>query len=431
MANNLSRVQNKVSKEIFFQFSQTGKISQNIEFRNDMISAQENTGATVVLRRPTMVDVTQTAFNAGLYDASSTVTPAPIPSAPTYTAIQDATIQLTVSQKFTVNLNRSLDELAVNMSSEQANERVIKPAVRRLRRLVDQYIGSLALLGSGQVVGTPGSYSATPLTQYAIAAGVLNNRGLAPEDPRVALTPEAVGVTLQTSQQALFNPGRSIDKLYTQGLMGEYSGLDFFRTPLLPTDPALAAQSGVTTTAAQAGGTVWTPTFTVAITGLTAGLNGSSTGLVGRLVSFSNAGTPVRFVNPDLKIDTGITATFVVVSHTTVSGTACTLTLSECLVSSGPYQNVTAGISSGATVTFLNSTASSTPGLVFAKNAIVGISPKFNLPTGLDYSAQEEVNGINIAIIESHDPYTFTKIHAIQCMIGAAVVIPEGLVRVY
>lgn len=430
MANNLSRVQNKVAKEIFFQFSQTGQISKNIEFRNELISAQDNTGATVVLRRPTMVDVNQQAFTPGLYDAANQIV-APIPSAPTYTTINDAGVPLTVSQKFIVNLNRSLDECTVNMSSEQATERVIRPAVLRLRRLVDQYVGKLALLQAGQIIGTPSSYSATPLTQYANAAALLNNRGLDPAYDRAAITPESVGVTLQTSQQTLFNPQRNVEKLYREGTMGQYSGLDFYRSPLLPTDPSLVAQSGVTTTAAQTGSTLWTPTFTVAITGLTAGLNGSSTALVGSIVSFANTGVAIRWVNPDLKTDTGTTATFVVVAHTTITSTACTLTLSEPLISTGAYQNVTTGITSGATVTFLNATTTTTPGLVFAKNAIVGVSPKFNLPSGLDYSAQEEVDGINVAIIESHDPYTFTKIHAIQCMIGAAAVIPEGLVRVY
>lgn len=432
MAGNLVKVQNKVAKEIFYQFSQTGEISKNISWRSDLFSAQENTGATVSVRRPAMVDISSVGFAPGTYDASNS-TASTIPSAPTYTGVTDAIVPLSITKKFVVNLNFALDEVTVNLSKEQANERYIMPAVRRMRRLVDNYIGGVALLSAGQVIGTPGSYSSTPLEQFAAAQALLNNRGLDMSDPRVALTPEVVGSKLQTTQAALFNPVKSIERLYRRGEMGEYAGFDFYRSPLLPSDPGFTLPTGCTVAALTAP-TVWTPTTTISVSGMTPSSAAANT-YAGGLVKFTQSGgAPLNWVNPDTKVDIGVSGTFAIVSHSAISGGAGTFVISEPLIGgSSPYQNVNATLGAGSTMTFLNSTstAGSTPSLVFDKKAIMAASPRLNLPKGLDYYAQEEVDGVNLSVIESHDPYTFTKIHALQCIIGASVYLPEGLVRVY
>lgn len=417
MANNWG-TQALVAKEIFFQFGQVGKIARNIDWRSEDFDAADNVGASKSYRRPTISAVTQTTPTAA----------GNVPSAPSYTDLVDPLVPLVISQKFVSNFQIGVDDLTLRVTREQALERHIKPTVRRMARMIDSYLGGIMLANAGQVIGTPGSNAtgATLMSNFAQAQGLLNWRGREDDGDSVVITSETAANNLVTAQLTQFNPNEQISKLYRQGLMGEYAGFQFYRSPLLPADNVSAAPSvaGVVSGAGQ-GSTTWAAnTTTIAVTGITPSSGTYKAGTKIRL-------TGVNWVNPDTKVDTGILATFVLAADATITAGAATLVLAEPMIISGPHQNVTGAPANNAPVINLSVTSGAIPSLAFSRKAVIAASPKLALPRNLDFKEQENVNGINISLIESHDPYTFTRIFSIQALVGACTHLPEHIVSVY
>lgn len=73
----------------------------------------------------------------------------------------------------------------------------------------------------------------------------------------------------------------------------------------------------------------------------------------GDVFTLANSGTPINAVHMITKQDTGQPMTFRVIS----GGGTANLVVSPKIIATGPYQNVTAGASNGATLTFLNTVA--------------------------------------------------------------------------
>ena len=416
MANNWG-TQSLVAKEILYQFSQVGKVARNVDFRTEEFKPDNNAGQSRTFRRPTINDVTQT-------------TPAAVggvAGAPTYSDLAEPSVALPIEQKFISNFQIGIDDLAMSLTREQAIERHIKPTVARMARMIDRYIASKAIRYAGQVLGNPAAPATgdTLLTNLAGAQALFNARGREDDGDSVIITPESVATVLQQANLKLFNPGNQIADMYKKGLMGQYANFDFYRSPLLPSDnvsvvPTVAG----TVNGASQGLTTWAQTWSLAVTGIT---------IAGNVVK---AGTKVKLAginwcNPDTKDDTGVQAVFSVVQDATLTGGAGTLVLSEPCIISGPHQNVYAGPANGAALTWVSVVSGSQPSLAFSRKAIIAASPRLNLPKKIEFSEQDEINGINIAIIESFDPYNFNKIFSIQALIGAAAYLPEHIATIY
>lgn len=416
MANTWG-TQSLVAKEILFQFSQVGKVARNCDFRTEEFKPDNNAGQTRNFRRPTINDVTQT----------TPASPGAVAGTPSYTDLREPLVPLAIEQKFVANFQVGIDDLAMSLTREQAIERHIKPTVARMGRMIDRYIASKAIRYAGQVIGSPASPATgdTLLGNLASAQALFNARGREDDGDSVIITPEGVATTLQQANLKLFNPGNQISEIYKKGLMGQFANFDFYRSPLLPSDnvSVIPTVAGTVNGASQ-GLTSWAQTCTLNVTGITVSGNVIKAGTKVKIFG-------VNWCNPDTKDDTGIQAVFSVVNDATLTAGAGTLTLSEPIVISGPHQNVYVGPANGAALTWVSVVSGSQPSLAFSRKAIICASPRLNLPKKIEFSEQEEINGINIAIIESFDPYNFNKIFSIQALIGAAAYLPEHIATVY
>lgn len=412
MANNWG-TQSLVAKEILFQFEQTGKVARNVDWRSEKFEPANNTGETINFRRPTISDVTTTTPGAN----------GTVAGAPTYTDLKDVQVPLTIEKKFVANFQVGVDDLSLRLTREQAIDRHIRPTVNRMARMIDSYLAQKALLFAGQVIGSPSAPATGDalLTNMAQAQALMNARGREDDGDSVIITPETVATTLQIANLKLFNPDKAVSALYKTGLMGQYANFDFYRSPLLPMDNALATGT-ITVNGAGQGVAVWTQTWNLVTAGWT-----SATVPAGTKIKIPS----VNWVNPDTKADTGIAATFVVTQTATVTGGAATLVLSEPLIASGAHQNVTAAPANGASITVLSVASGATPSLAFSRKAIIAASPRISLPRNLDFKEQENVNGIEISLIESHDPYNFNRVFSIQALVGASLYLPEHALSVY
>lgn len=429
MANTI-KAQTRIANKVFYRFKQAGKFLSKTNFKNEDFKASENVGGAYNYRRPSKVSTVSTAT-----DAIGTVPT--VGSAPTYSSYTEPTLQLVVAKKFAQRFVISQQDMTLALTEEQVLSRQVEQGVITMRRQIEAYAAGVAMAGTGQVIGTPGTPATgtTLLENFSKAASLMNNRGLEDDGMRVALVTEAQKVAMETYGRTLFNPTEVISKLFRTGGMGQYSNLNFAHTSLLPGDKVTIASVGspLVDGAGQSAGAVWTQTWTLVTKGWTSG----AVIPAGTLISITNGSTPIAWVVPDTFVSTGTTATFRVVSTVTATGGAATLTLTEPLIgpltgagaSTNGYQNVTALPADEAVITVLNNVAAHSPALVFDSNAVLGVSPEIYVPPSIKSKA-ERIDGISVTFIESADPFNFAPIWEVQAMVGFVDGLPEGVVTV-
>ena len=278
------------------------------------------------------------------------------------------------------------------------NARYIQPACIALANQIDADLAALAT----QVwnwVGTPGN-TINSFADFALAPQRLDN-GAVPQSMRNAVMSPNDTWGMLGSQTTLFSP-QLVGKSYTDGDLGDIGGVmtsmdqnvlqyttgAFTGTPLVN-----GANQNVTyTTSAN------TDAQTLITNGWTASTASLNQGDV-----FTIAG--VFAVNPRSKVTTGYLQQFVVNSPITAdSGGNMTIAISPAIITSGPYQTVTAAPASGAAITMLG-TASTTyaQNLVFHKNAFALVMADLEMPDGAVWKARESKNNFSMRVIKWYD----------------------------
>ena len=426
MANTI-RQQNRIANKVFYKFRQAGKFLSEVNFKSEDFKPSENVGGAFTYRRPSKSSTFETN--------SATIGTVPaVGSAPTYGSYTEPVVQLVVAKKFAKRIVVSSSDMTLALSEDQVLSRQVEQDVISLRRQIESYAAGIAMAGTGQTVGTPGTPATgdTLLDNFAKAAALMNNRGLEDDGKRVALVTSDQAVALNGATRKLFNPTEDIARIFRTGGLGQFAGLNFAQTPLLPGDRVTIASVGspVVDGAGQSAGVVWTSTWQLVTRGWTSG----AVIPAGTLIKIQN----VDWVVPDTFVDFGTPAIFRVVSTVTATGGAATLTLTDPLIgplngsgdSTNGYQTVSALPADGATITVLNNVANANPALVFDGNAVLGVSPVISIPDKIEHKNQK-VDGINVMFIMSADPFNYSYIWEIQAMVGFVVGMPEGVVLVH
>lgn len=429
MADNVIKAQTRIANEVAFQFEENTRLARAIKFDNSLFNPADNHGETWTLRRPGKVST----FQSNLAARGSFPT---VGSAPTYGNYTEPTAQLTITKKFRQAIPVSQQDLTLAITGKQMESRGILSGAKIMARQIDQYLGGLMLAGSSQVIGTPGTPSTGTalLDRFVEAGALLDDRNVTMGD-RYAIIPQSVRQNLVSANRTLFNPNTKIAEIWKSAQIGDYAGIGFAASSLLPSDRATAPASAVTVSGAgQSAGTVWAQTWSLNVAGTTGQIVRA-----GSLITISNSGTVINWCIPDTFQDSGRPAVFRVLADATFAGSAATLTLSEPLIgpldgsgnSTNGYQNVTALPANGATITFLNSVATATPSLVFDDTAVVGCSPKIHVPDGIWSKSMTMDNGLNLTFIKTVDPLNLTEIFELQAMVGLGIPLPEGILTAY
>lgn len=429
MADNVIKAQTRIANEVAFQFEENTRLARAIKFDNSLFNPADNHGETWTLRRPGKVATFQSSLAArGAFPT--------VGSAPTYGNYTEPTAQLTITKKFRQAIPVSQQDLTLAITGKQMESRAILSGAKTMARQIDQYLGGLMIAGASQVIGTPGTYSTGTalLDRFVEAGALLDDRNVTMGD-RYAIIPQAVRQSLVSANRSLFNPNKKIADIWGSAQIGDFAGLGFAASSLLPSDRAVAPASAVTVSGAgQSAGTVWAQTWSLVL----AGTNGQVV-RAGSLITLTNAGTPINWCVPDTFQDSGRIAVFRVLADATFSGGLATVTLTEPLIgpldgsgnSTNGYQNVTALPVNGATVAFLNSVTTTTPSLVFDDTAVVGCSPKIHVPESIWSKQITMDNGLNLTFIKTVDPLNLTEIFELQAMVGLGIPLPEGILTAY
>lgn len=230
------------------------------------------------------------------------------------------------------------------------------------------------------------------------------------------LSPTAMAATVD-AQKGLFHSGPKIADQYESGVMEAMTGFDFVMDQSVQTLTAGARNAAYVTGAG---------------TPLTSGTNQLlvATGANAMVAGDQFTIQGINEVNPDTKQSTGIPKVFTVAAA--YAGGAGTITLSQVIYTSGPYQNVSAAITNGLTMTFIGTASTAYPrNLAFHRDAIVLATADLELPKGVDMASRASMDGLSLRFVRQYDATTDNFLARFDILYGVKVVRPEWGVVVY
>lgn len=139
----------------------------------------------------------------------------------------------------------------------------------------------------------------------------------------------------------------------------------------------------------------------------------------------------VNEVNPITKQDLGYLKHFVVTADTAMVANAGTITFAPAIVTSGAYQNASAAMGNGNTVTFLGAANTTYPvQIAMHKHALSLITAPLELPDA-PYAARATMEGINVRIVKDYTISSDENVFRMDVLFGVAASYPEWGVRYF
>ena len=139
-------------------------------------------------------------------------------------------------------------------------------------------------------------------------------------------------------------------------------------------------------------------------------------------------------VNPVSKDSLDFLQQFVLVSDVTSNASAAndtTLTISPAIITTGPYQTVSAAPANDSTITFLGTLSTAYPqNLVFNKNALALVTVPLEMPDSVGWKARETHEGLSIRLVKYYDIDNDVEIIRCDIMYGVKAIYPDLATRV-
>ncbi len=354
--------------------------------------------------------------------------------------ITESSVDVTLEPLLGLDFQVGSTELATSIGSDGSvskafKERYLKPAGMKLAALLDYRIATKMKNGFHQMVGTPG----TPPATFAdlLAAGVPLDRMSVPRDGmRMAAIEPGANATIVAGLSGLFNNASILSEQYKTGIIKTGAGLDLAMSqnvpshtvgPLGGTPIVGAANQGLIN--AGATDNPYAATTSLATTGWTA----AAAARLKQGDTFTIAG--VFSVNPETKASTGVLQSFLATADVSSDGAgAATVIISPAIIAGGAYQNVTARPAASAAITITSGAANTTytNNIVWHKDAFTFVSPKQELPGGMDMAYQASLadeGGVSLRFVRGFDITNNKFVSRFDILWGGAVTLPNFGVR--
>lgn len=333
-------------------------------------------------------------------------------------AVPQATTETTVPlvlQQGGTDLNFTSNERTLSLTKL---EQKLQAAMATVANEIDRQGLQLA---HDTVFNALNSAYTAPSTQILAIGGItaINQRldeMAAPRDKQRAMSlSPALNANFVTGLAGLFNATDKISKQYGSGMMVESLGLAYHMDQNVATHTNGAGTASNVNAANQTGSSI-----VVAATG-------AGTITKGTIVTFVGCNA----VNPQSRSSTGQLAQFVITADVPQGATA--LPISPAIVTSGPFQNVTASPTNGqAFVIFGAASTSYSCSVGYHKDAFtLATVPMWTPPGGkgvIDV-AQETYNGLTMKVTEFYDGINDNSIMRIDVLFGYAATYPELAVK--
>lgn len=309
--------------------------------------------------------------------------------------IAEPSVTITVDKQRGVDWQFTSTDLTLTV--EEFSERYIKPAMATLANRVDFDLCQ-NILEVSNYVGTP---TVTPSTfsSSVMLTGRRMDDNAAPQDNRtLVLNPAAYWAVANGLSPSFVMP--TAKEALVKGYLATIGNYEVFMDQNIP--QGITAQHntsvGMITNSTAAG--IQGAGNTVSMYG------GTATESIGIGEVFTVAG--VNNINPQSRQSTGVLKNFVVTATSSPTASVWTVTFSPAVVTSGPYQNVSAGINSSQTVTWGTgtTTAQLTGGvhnIAFTRDAFGLVMVPLEIPQGVDFAARETWRNISMRCIRAYD----------------------------
>lgn len=319
--------------------------------------------------------------------------------------------------------------------SKAFKERYLEPAGLKLAALLDYRLGNLLKNGTHQLVGTPG----TPPANFAdlLQAGVPLDRMSVPRDgKRMAAIEPGANATIVAGLAGLFNNQGVLAEQYKTGVIKTGAGLDIAMSQNVPSH-TVGPLGGAPLVNGPNQGTINVGTtdnpYQATTNLVTDGWTAAAALRLKKGDTFNIAG--VYSVNPETKQSTGVLQSILVTADvlSDAAGNA-TIPCSPALIAGGAYQNVTALPADNAAITITSGAANTTytQNMVWHRDAITFVSPKQELPGGMDMAYQASLadeGGITLRFVRGFDITNNKFISRFDVLWGAAVTLPNFAAR--
>jgi hypothetical protein len=315
---------------------------------------------------------------------------------------------VTLTNQFHVDTQFITSDLLLSM--DMFSKRVLKPKIATIANRVDNDLANFMRWNTAASVGTAGT-APTTLAPFISAGAILDTEAVPRDGDRCMVLSPFTQASMVNALTGLFNPQTQIGEQYKKGMMArETVGFNWYMDQNISsqTNKAVAGtpQFSTTGTSSALKTSGWADSGTLQTKGWSA-----STAILNVGDVFTIAG--VFMVNPQARQATGQLRYFVVLpaSGTPSAGTFaattdifgnvnggtytsdgsgnCQITIAECIISAGQFQNVSAAPANSAAITLYSTTAQTSPqGLAFHKDAYTLVSADLPLPGGVDMAAR-------------------------------------------
>lgn len=348
----------------------------------------------------------------------------------------DVTLQPLLGLDFAVGSTELTTSVGSNGSVDKAfKERYLKPAGLKLAALLDYRIGTLMKNSFHQMVGTPG----TPPATFAdlLNAGVPLDRMSVPRDGmRMAAIEPGANASIVAGLSGLFNNKEVLGEQYKTGIIKTGAGLDLAMSQNVPSHTVGPLGGTPLVNGANQGlinsGATDNP-YGATTSLVTDGWTASAALRLNQGDTFTIAG--VFSVNPETKASTGVLQSFLVTANTSSDGSGnATIVISPAIIAGGAYQNVTARPADNAAITVTSGAANTTytNNLIWHRDAFTFVSPKQELPGGMDMAYQASLadeGGVSLRFVRGFDITNNKFVSRFDILWGGAVTLPNFGVR--
>jgi hypothetical protein len=376
MANdfkNTSLVTKWAVKEFLNALVMGRRIDRQLDESNVFSGAK--VGATASIRRPVMFTST----------ASSTFSAQDI---------EEGIVSVTVNNRQHVGFEITDEDLSLKI--EDANERYIKPAMEELAQVYESAIGA-KYTEIPNFVGTPGTTPSTFL-DIGAAAAKLTQLGV-PTTRRSAFWDPQASLNLANGLKAVFIQEKARIAI-DEAEFGRYTKFDNFECNSLKSHTVGVATGTPLVSGATQNVTYLASKDTDTQSLITDGWTNSTADilLAGDVITLAG----VNSVNRRTREDTGELAQFVVTADATSGASTgpATLTIAPAIITSGPYQTVTAAPANNAVITVITGTGGTSyrQNLGWHRNAITAAMVPLDVSSGGEgvVQARESFKGISI-----------------------------------
>ena len=322
--------------------------------------------------------------------------------------LNDKTVPLTVDTQLGVDLGMSSADYA--LSIDEIRQRYLEPRMTDLAASIESTIMAKVIAQVPNTIGTGGAL--TSFGTVLTATQILNDNLAPAGSQRTMLVNNSAEAQAVSAFKLFFNNQQQIGNQYEEGSMGRAGGFDWYSSSLMPAHTRGTANgSYVVNGAGQTGSSLIVGTGTGTLT-------------VGDVITIAG----VYAVQAQTKQPLGYLKQFVVT--TAYAGGGGTITISPAIVTTGEYQNVSAGPATAAAITVFGTSGQLWgANVAFTKDAFTAAFVDLPLPPKKD-AARANFQGISLRLINDYDTVNDMFVSRVDVIFGSAVLRPELAVRV-